>query len=230
MDGLVQCNRTRASTRSVTGRISDHSSRVTADSSAWTDSRILQLIRRIYFTIISILLSCIFISDLGLYGYWGFRLDTTPLFYFFSSPKDALASVSLWVVAGGILAMAVYAALLYFVFSWILVNEKRPLKIPYRRLSVSGVLLLATGLLFIPIRGGFSVSTMNLGRVFFSADQRLNHAAINPAFSLLVPFPDRRISINNIALCLLKRQIFIFRIDGKARDRFHPPLVQHGTS
>ena len=88
-------------------------------ASAWTDSRILQLIRRIYFTIISILLSCIFISDLGLYGYWGFRLDTTPLFYFFSSPKDALASVSLWVVAGGILAMAVYAALLYFVFSWI---------------------------------------------------------------------------------------------------------------
>ena len=157
-------------------------------ASAWTDSRILQLIRRIYFTIISILLSCIFISDLGLYGYWGFRLDTTPLFYFFSSPKDALASVSLWVVAGGILAMAVYAALLYFVFAWILVNEKRPLKIPYRRLSVSGVLLLATGLLFIPIRGGFSVSTMNLGRVFFSADQRLNHAAINPAFSLLDSF------------------------------------------
>ena len=157
-------------------------------ASAWTDSRILQLIRRIYFTIISILLSCIFISDLGLYGYWGFRLDTTPLFYFFSSPKDALASVSLWVVAGGILAMAVYAVLLYFVFSWILVNEKRPLKIPYRRLSVSGVLLLATGLLFIPIRGGFSVSTMNLGRVFFSADQRLNHAAINPAFSLLDSF------------------------------------------
>lgn len=157
-------------------------------ASAWTDSRILQLIRRIYFTIISILLSCIFISDLGLYGYWGFRLDTTPLFYFFSSPKDALASVSLWVVAGGILAMAVYAVLLYFVFSWILVNEKRPLKIPYRRLSVSGVLLLATGLIFIPIRGGFSVSTMNLGRVFFSADQRLNHAAINPAFSLLDSF------------------------------------------
>ena len=157
-------------------------------ASAWTDSRILQLIRRIYFTIISILLSCIFISDLGLYGYWGFRLDTTPLFYFFSSPKDALASVSLWVVAGGILAMAVYATLLYFIFTWILVHEKNPLKIPYRRLSVSGVLLLTTGLLFIPIRGGFSVSTMNLGRVFFSADQRLNHAAINPAFSLLDSF------------------------------------------
>lgn len=154
-------------------------------ASAWTGSRILQWIRRIYFAFISILLSCIFISDLGLYGYWGFRLDTTPLFYFFSSPKDALASVSVWVVLGGILTMAIYAALLYYLFSQILLNEKRPLKIPYRRLSVSITLLLATGLLIIPIRGGFSVSTMNLGKVFFSANQRLNHAAINPAFSLM---------------------------------------------
>lgn len=154
-------------------------------ASAWTDSRILQWIRRIYFAFISLLLSCIFISDLGLYSYWGFRLDTTPLFYFFSSPKDALASVSVWVVLGGILAMAVCATLLYFLFSRILLNEKRPLKIPYRRLSTSGILLLATGLLIIPIRGGFSVSTMNLGKVFYSANQRLNHAAINPAFSLM---------------------------------------------
>lgn len=157
-------------------------------ASAWTDSKKLQQIRRIYIIIVSILLSCIFISDLGLYGYWGFRLDTTPLFYFFSSPKDALASVSIWIVLGGILGMVVYAALLYFLLSFILNNAKRPLKIPFRRVSVSGVLLLATALLFIPIRGGFSVATMNLGKVFFSANQKLNHAAINPCFSLMDSF------------------------------------------
>lgn len=59
------------------------------------------------------------------------------------------------------------------------------MKLPYRRLKVSGILLLMTGLLFIPIRGGFTVSTMNVGKVYFSAEQRLNHAAINPAFSLM---------------------------------------------
>jgi phosphoglycerol transferase MdoB-like AlkP superfamily enzyme len=46
-------------------------------------------------------------------------------------------------------------------------------------------LLLCTGLMFIPIRGGFTVSTMNLGRVYYSDVQQLNHAAINPCFSLL---------------------------------------------
>ena len=157
-------------------------------ASAWTDSGVIRNIRKYYFLFTSILLSCIFVGDLGLYGYWGFRLDTTPLFYFFSSPKDAIASVSVWVVLGGVLAMAVYAAFLYFLFSFVLNNAKRPLKIPYRRLNVSGVLLLATGLLFIPIRGGFSASTMNLGKVYFSADQKLNHAAINPSFSLMDSF------------------------------------------
>ena len=52
-------------------------------------------------------------------------------------------------------------------------------------MSVSGVLLLATALLFIPIRGGFTVSTMNLSKAYFSSNQRLNHAAINPCFSLM---------------------------------------------
>lgn len=128
-----------------------------------------------------------FTVDLGLYEYWGFRLDATPLFYFFSSPKEAVASVSIWMVLGGIVAMAVYAVVLYAVFYGILLQKKLLLqmKLPYRRLKVSGILLLMTGLLFIPIRGGFTVSTMNVGKVYFSAEQRLNHAAINPAFSLM---------------------------------------------
>ena len=130
-------------------------------------------------------MACIFIIDLGLYGFWGFRLDATPVFYFFSSPKDAMASVSFWFVLLGILSMLIYAAILYFIFYCVLIREKKPLKIPYRRQNVSLALLLLTAALFIPIRGGFSVSTMNLSKVYFSQDQRMNHAAINPAFSFM---------------------------------------------
>ncbi len=153
--------------------------------SAWTNNNILYKLRRFYFLFIAILLSCIFISDLGLYAYWGFRLDSTPLFYFFSSPKDALASVSLWTVLAGVIAWIAYAALLYGLFYIVLLRSKMPLKIPFNRMYVSAVILLLTGLLFIPIRGGFTVSTMNIGKVYFSSEQRLNHAAINPCFSLM---------------------------------------------
>lgn len=156
-------------------------------ASVWTLSRFLHRFQCGYFLFISILLSIIFIVDLGLYEYWGFRLDATPLFYFFSSPKDAVASVSLWMVFGGVVAMVVYAACLYGLFYILLLKKKqwRQMKLPYYRLRASGVLLLMAGLLFIPIRGGFTVSTMNVGKVYYSANQRLNHAAINPAFSLM---------------------------------------------
>ena len=156
-------------------------------ASAWTLSDVLRRIWSGYFLFISILLSLIFTVDLGLYQYWGFRLDATPLFYFFSSPKDAVASVSVWVVIGGIIAMAVYAGVLYVLFYGVLLQRRYfyRMKLPYRRLGISGVLLLLTGLLFIPIRGGFTVSTMNVGKVYFCSNQRLNHAAINPAFSLM---------------------------------------------
>ena len=81
-------------------------------ASAWTKSSILRRIRQGYFGIIAFVMSCIFIIDLGLYGFWGFRLDATPIFYFFSSPKDAMASVSFWFILLGILAMLIYAAIL----------------------------------------------------------------------------------------------------------------------
>lgn len=154
-------------------------------ASAWTLSKTLRRIWNGYYLFIAILLAVIFIVDLGLYQFWGFRLDATPLFYFFSSPRDALASISIWQVLGGIVAMVVYATLLYFIFLWLQGSIWKGMKLPYRRLSVSGLMLLLTALLFIPIRGGFTVSTMNTGKVYFSSNLRLNHAAINSAFSLM---------------------------------------------
>ena len=154
-------------------------------ASAWTDSSVLRRIRQVYFGLIAFIMACIFIVDLGLYGFWGFRLDATPIFYFFSSPKDAMASVSFWFVLLGIVAMLIYAGILYCIFYYVLIREKNPMKIPYRRQNVSLALLLLTAALFIPIRGGFTVSTMNLSKVYFSSDQLMNHAAINPAFSLM---------------------------------------------
>lgn len=153
--------------------------------SSWTLSDVLRRFWNGYYFFVALLLAIIFMVDMGLYEYWGFRLDATPLFYFFSSPKDALASMSLWQMAGGVLGIGLYTALLYLLFVWVQRGIWRRLRLPYRRLSVSGGMLLLTALLFIPIRGGFTVSTMNTGKAYFSANQRLNHAAVNPAFSLM---------------------------------------------
>ena len=52
-------------------------------ASAWTNSSILRRIRQGYFGVIAFVMACLFIIDLGLYGFWGFRLDATPIFIFF---------------------------------------------------------------------------------------------------------------------------------------------------
>lgn len=155
--------------------------------SVWSSAQWLHKLWRGYHLLISILIALIFTVDLALYSYWGFRLDATPLFYFFSSPKDAVASVSVWMVVGGIVACMALTAGCYLLQRHLLCSEKQlaKLHLPFNRLRVSFALLLLTGLLFIPIRGGFTVSTMNTGRAYFSANNRLNHAAINPAFSLM---------------------------------------------
>lgn len=155
--------------------------------SAWTQSGVLRRVWLGYYQFVAILLSVIFVVDVVLYSYWGFRLDATPLFYFFSSPKDTMASISIGFVLLGVLIMLLCSFLLYMLFRRLLVGKgKSPfMQQPSNRVVTSVVMLLLTGLLFIPIRGGFTVSTMNTGKVYFSTNLRLNHAATNPAFNLM---------------------------------------------
>lgn len=156
-------------------------------ASVWTNKRWLKQTFNCYFFVISLLLSTIFITDLSLYRYWGFRLDTTPLFYFLSSPTDAFASIPMGMLLIGLLIWLGYTFLLYVIFK-LTYRKIETLKIPLHRLYQSLLFLVLTALLFIPIRGGFTVSTMNIGKVYFSEMQQLNHAAINPCFSLMESF------------------------------------------
>lgn len=149
----------------------------------WCKSCVVYQIERIYYIVIAFLMSLIFCLDVALYEFWNTKLDATPLFYFFSSPSAAMASVSIWYVLGCIGIIIILAFILYSLFY--IVNLRHRLDFSRRPVSLTFVLLLLTASLFIPIRGGFTVSTMNLSRVYFSQDQKLNHAAINPMFSLM---------------------------------------------
>ena len=136
-----------------------------------------------YFLIIAILVAAIYAVDVALYGYWGFRLDAT-LFFYLQSPKDALASVPLKTFALQLVMFAAYAWVIYWLFKRLIIPlfPSTPVR---RRLGGTIVILLVGGILFIPIRGGVTTSTANVGMVYFSKNQFLNHAAINPTFSLI---------------------------------------------
>lgn len=156
-----------------------------AAASVWTAGRAMRYAACIYSAVAAAVVSLSFVVDLCLYGYWGFRLDATPVFYFFTSPADAVASVSGWFVVMGLLAAAAYGAGVYWVLQKILTADVPLLPTLRSRIVATVVAIVLTGVLFIPIRGGFTTSTMNLSAAYFSQNQRLNHAAINPLFSFM---------------------------------------------
>lgn len=153
--------------------------------SFWVSTNPISVILKMYYAIVAFLLSIVFICDLALYSYWGFRLDSTPLFYFFSSPKDALASASIGLIILLTISLLILCLAVYFLLTKTLIQKKKDTQMPKHRFAISGVMIIMVGLLFIPIRGGFTVSTMNISTAYFSNKMLLNHAAINPLFNLM---------------------------------------------
>lgn len=169
----------------------------------WLKREQVKPIMNIYFIIASLFITCSFLLNASLYPYWKYPLDSTPLFYFFTSPADAIASVSIWQVILSIVILIVLTIGVWFTLR--MRGEKRQQYSRYsygyggfgsgkrnrfddfdrHRGRTSIILLLLTGLLFLPIRGGITVSTMNTGQAYYSQNAYLNHSAVNPLFSLL---------------------------------------------
>lgn len=152
-------------------------------ASYWVNDKLIRQISIGYFAFISFVFATVFVVDLILYKYWGFRLDSTPLFYM-KSPANAMASSSWWVNIGGIASIIFISYFLYMLFSTFLMVEKKVINSVKIKLRSSFVVLFEVVLLFLPIRGGVKESTMNVGKVYFSNNILLNHAAVNPMFSL----------------------------------------------
>lgn len=139
-----------------------------------------------YYIFSAIVLVSVAIIDTSLYEFWKFKLDAT-IFNYIDSPKDALASVSIFFV----LIRFLCALLLIVGLSWLLIHTtpKRWLDKPYMGIipSISRhfTMILLGGILFLCIRGGIDESTMNVGNAYFSDRAFLNHSAVNPTFSLL---------------------------------------------
>ncbi len=143
----------------------------------------LQQIMRGYNAVAAVLMSLAAVANIGLYGHWGFPLDVTPVFYFTSSPSAAAASATMGEIIGAIVGFLIYTDLIFM--SLYLIDKHITVDVWRQRPVATMVGLLLVGLLFIPIRGGFTVSTMNPGRAYYSQNNRLNHAAVNPFFSFL---------------------------------------------
>jgi phosphoglycerol transferase MdoB-like AlkP superfamily enzyme len=153
--------------------------------SIWLPGAHIRKCLRVYFGFVAVVIAMVFAADVALYTFWGFRLDATVLFYI-QFPSGAATSVPA--------TLFIYQALLVVIYSfataWMFNRCILPI-FPDKPVKGAGgvyeliALVCMGGLLYLPIRGGVTTSTANIGMVYFSNKQFLNHSAINPMFSIV---------------------------------------------
>ena len=136
-----------------------------------------------YYAIIAIAFALAFVADTSLYSFWGFKLDASCLSYL-ETPTEAVASVTTGYIVVRLLAIIVVAAGIYGIYGIYGLSGLNGLN-GRHRIWEPLLYLLMLPLMVIGIRGGFGESTTNIGQVYYSQNQFLNHSAVNPVFSFL---------------------------------------------
>ena len=144
----------------------------------------------VYDAVIAIAFALAFVADTSLYPFWHFKLDASCLQYL-ETPTEAMASVN-WGYIALRLALILIVALLIFKAYQFLVRPLRtasslPTDYKFAAYGLIAALLLVP-VFIIGIRGGLDESTTNVGQVYYSQNQFLNHSAVNPVFSFLASF------------------------------------------
>lgn len=213
----------------------------------WLKRDLVKPIMNIYFIIASLFITCSFVLNASLYPYWKYPLDSTPLFYFFTSPADAIASVSIWQVILSIVILIVLTIGVWFTLRMRGEKRQRYSRYSYgyvgfgsgkrnrfddfdrHRGRTSIILLLLTGLLFLPIRGGITVSTMNTGQAYYSQNAYLNHSAVNPLFSLFESITHQEDFASQYRFMKDKEADKIFATMTSTSDKNTYPLLNEAT-
>lgn len=132
-----------------------------------------------FFIVFSVIIMTV---DMELYKHWGFRMNTTPLFYMGSEAvgsADPLVSILLLIIM-----------VLSFLGAWIFFNRMtKPLLEAIQPVPTplsGGVLFLLSAVMFLPIRGSLSVAPMSISFVYFHKTKMYaNHAGINVIWNFL---------------------------------------------
>lgn len=145
-------------------------------------------ILRIYYIVVTLIMSLIIVADASLYPFWQFKCDAS-IFIYTDKPKDAIASVSAWYIVGRVVCFTVW------MFMYMLVAYKLKVLTPMRK-SVAKwtgkviaiqilIFVLTIGTITLLIRGGIGQGTNNVSAAYYSDNQYLNHCAVNPVFNFI---------------------------------------------
>ncbi len=172
----------------------------------------------VYHGIVAIAFALAFVADTSLYPFWGFKLDASCLQYLstptdamasVSTGYLLLRLLAIIIIAAAIWGLEQAAGATGATGApgqtgpngptepTVIAAPQKPQspqwpkwpQKPQSSQSLETILyLLLIPAMVIGIRGGLDESTTNIGQVYYSQDQFLNHSAVNPVFSFLSSF------------------------------------------
>ena len=147
-----------------------------------------------YMVFAAIAVGLIITVDTFLYPFWKFKLSAT-VFTYMETLDGAANSVTMGFMLSRCAAITAVILLvsagefLLFRRFWPTQTRRSTTRTSPQTLAIALLsMLLAGGLDFLAIRGGISTAVQNVGTAYYSQTLFLNHAAVNPAFSLLSSF------------------------------------------
>lgn len=144
--------------------------------------RIIPRILKGYYLLFALLVAIVIVSDASLYPFWQSKLDAS-IFLYTDKPKDAFASVSVWFIVQRLLWILVWIWIIWRIP--VLLGSFTNITQKGRKL-ISSLLYLVIGVvLFLMIRGGVGKGTNNVSDAYYSDNQYLNHASVNPVFNFI---------------------------------------------
>jgi len=158
--------------------------------SCWVPSKFILQMRDVLTGIVLFVSILVMLGDNACFPSWGYHLNRD-VFTYLASPKEALACAPWWIWTLGILALAILWGLWWWIYKVLFhSNDAQWLSDengfgPINRVRQTAIVFCLTILLFLPIRGSWTVSTMNTGRVYYSEHRILNLAAVNPLFNIV---------------------------------------------
>jgi phosphoglycerol transferase MdoB-like AlkP superfamily enzyme len=146
------------------------------------------LIVKWYVGIITALYSFVCIAETQLYADWGTKLNYKAAMYILQ-PQEVLLTAGYGNVTLGLLAVVGFVALAIYVFNTLLTRFMPPLQSTIssskHQLTSSAMLVLATGISIVAVRGGVQEIPIQSGISYYSSYNTLNNAAVNPLWNVV---------------------------------------------
>ena len=172
----------------------------------WSRKKLWRRLAKIYFLLASLLMAGVFVADMAVYPNTGSKLTASSLGALLTQPS-AVFGDSVWSVLGGFLAVLIFAMLFFVVFYLCLLgSEKLERKLlPLNPLLFTLLFLLLEVVLLVPVFKGMGAKGMDVSKAYFSANKRLNLAAVNPLYSAMATWQGKGIALPEIKFPIARK-------------------------